>query len=187
MPAFYLALIAALVATLAGRETVRVARLSDGLGAGVPLLAVVWVASIASSAFAGWIGSALADQLNPAGKAMLVALALGLAAIELLVLRPPKAPREPTRSAGAVLLVLLAAQSTDAARLIVMALAASTGAPWLAGAGGAIGSGIGLTVAVLAGSELEARLPLGVLRGTVAGLLVVAALVTGLGARGLIG
>ncbi|OYW43959.1 MAG: hypothetical protein B7Z33_14080 [Sphingomonadales bacterium 12-68-11] len=187
MSAFLLALIAAAFATLAGREAVRVGRLAGGLGAGVPLMAAIWASSLASAALAGWLGGWLAAQLDPAGKAMLVALALALGAIQIVVLRTGRPPREPTRSFGAIVAVLFAAQLTDPARLIVLALAASSGAPWLAVAGGALGSGAALTVAAFAGPEWDSRVPLGALRWTAAALLIMAALTIGLGARGLIG
>jgi len=46
-----------------------------------------------------------------------------------------RAPAEPTRSFGAILIVLGAAQLTAAAGFLVFALAGATGAPWLATAG----------------------------------------------------
>ena len=85
------------------------------------------------------------------------------------------------------MLVLGAAQLTAAAGFLVFALAGATGAPWLAAAGGAIGSGAVLTGAWSLGPEWEARLPLGALRYAIAALLIIAALVTGLAARGIVG
>ena len=187
MPSFFLALISAAAATLGGREAVRVARLGAGLGAGWPLLLACWLASIVACALAAWLGGGIAGQLAPEGKAMLVAIALLLAALELAILRPGKAPVEPTRSFGAIAIVLGAAQLTSAAGFLVLALAAATGAPWLAAAGGALGSGIVLSLACWTGREWEARLPLNLLRFGVAGALLAAAVVTGLSARGLLG
>jgi hypothetical protein len=102
------------------------------------------------------------------------------------VLRPGRAPAEPTRSFGAVLLVLGAAQLTAAAGFLVFALAGATGAPWLAAAGGTLGSGAVFAAAWSLGAGWEARMPIGLLRYGVAGLLLAAALVTGLSARGLL-
>jgi putative Ca2+/H+ antiporter (TMEM165/GDT1 family) len=187
MPAFFLALIASVVATLAAREAVRVARLSAALGGSWALLPAIWLSSIGTSAFAAWLGAQLALQLPAPAKPMLVALALAFGAIELIVLRPRPAPREPTRSFVAIVLVMLATQGTDAARLLVLALAASRGGPWLAGAGGALGSGVVLTVAWALARRWEARLPLRPLRWTLAALMLLAAVVTGLNARGLLG
>jgi hypothetical protein len=180
-------MIATAVATLGGREAVRVARLSASLGAGMGLLVACWLACILACALSAWLGAGIAAQLGPDAKAMLVAIALLLAGIELIVLRSGQAPAEPTRSFGAILIVLGAAQLTAAAGFLVFALAGATGAPWLAAAGGALGSGAVLTAAWSLGGEWEGRLPLGAVRYTVAGLLIFTAIVTGLEARGILG
>ena len=186
MPSFFLALLAAAVATLGGREAVRVARLAAALGSAWGLLVAGWIACIAACLVAARLGADLAAQLAPEAKAMFVAIALLVSAVELAVLRPGRAPAEPTRSFGAILLVLGVAQLTAAASFLVVALAAASGAPWLAGAGGALGSAAVLTAAWSMGSEWETRIPLAVVRFGVAGLLLIAALVTGLTARGLL-
>jgi hypothetical protein len=187
LPSFFLAMIAAALATLGGREAVRVARLSAALGAGTGLLAACWLGCLVACGLSAWLGSEIAGQLGAEAKSMLVAIALLVAGIELAVLRPGPAPAEPTRSFGAILLVLGAAQLTAAAGFLVFALAAATALPSLAAAGGAIGSGAVLSAAWGLGGEWEARLPLSVLRYAVAGALVLAALVTGLSARGILG
>ena len=187
MPAFFLALLAAALATVAGREAVRVARLAQALDSGLALLAALWLASIASSACVAWLGAELAAQLTATAKAFLVALALVFAAGEVLLLRPPAVPREATRSAPAILFVLLGAQLTDAARLLVLALAAGGGSPVLAGAGGAVGGGVALTFAWALGADWESRLPLVAIRWAVASVLVLAAVLAGLTALGVVG
>jgi putative Ca2+/H+ antiporter (TMEM165/GDT1 family) len=187
VPAFFLALLAAALVTLAGREPVRVARLAQRLGARTGLLLALWAATLASSALAGYVGAALARELAAPAKTMLLAFALLLGAAELILLRAGPAPREPTWSTPAILLVLLAAQLTDAARLLVLALAASTGGPWLAALGGAIGSGAVLTAAWAMGSAWDTRLPLAAARWVVAGLMLLAAALTALTSRGLLG
>jgi hypothetical protein len=186
LPSFFLALLAAAVATLGGREAVRVARLSAALGSAFALLLACWIACAAACLVAARLGADLAAQLAPEAKALFVAIALLVSAVELAVLRPARAPAEPTHSFGAIQLVLGAGQLTAAASFLVFALAGATGAPWLAGAGGALGSGAVLTAAWSTGPDWEARMPRGVLRFGVAGLLLVAALVTGLTARGLL-
>ncbi len=187
MPSFFLALIAAAAATLGGREAVRVARLAAALGASTGLLVACWLGCVVACALSAWLGAGIAAQLGPDAKAMLVAIALLVAGIELAVLRPGRAPAEPTRSLGAILLVIGAAQLTAAAGFLVFALAGATALPWLAAAGGALGSGAVLTAAWSLGAEWEARLPLRAVRYAVAGVLVLAALVTGLSARGILG
>src|SRR5687768_14345419 len=186
MPSFFLALLAAAAATAGGREAVRVARLSAALGGGRMLLVAGWLACAVACVLAARLGAGIAGELAPEAKTMLVAIALLLAGLELLVLRPGRTPAEPTRSFGAVLLVLGAAQLTAAAGFLVFALAGATGAPWLAATGGALGSGAVFTAAWSMGAEWEKRMPLGLLRYGVAGLLLAAALATGLSARGLL-
>ncbi len=186
MPAFFLTLMACLVVTLAGREQVRTARLSGALGKGGILLAIIWASAIATSAIAAWAGTLLAPMLAPQTKQMFVAIALLLSALELAFLRAGPAPREPTRSAGAIAIVIFAAQLTDAARFLVVALTLQTGEPVLAAAGGAIGSALALTAAVMAGSEWEARVPQKLLSYGLAGVPALIAIILGLSARGIL-
>ncbi len=172
---------------LAGREAVRVGRLSAALGARAGLLTACWLACALGSGLAAWLGSRIAAQLVPDAKAILVAIALLLAAGELALLRPGRVPAEPTRSFGAIVLVLGAAQLTSAAGFLVLALAAAMPVPELVVLGGTIGTGSVLTAAWSAGIGWETRVPLRPLRWSVAGLLLIAGLVTGLSARGLLG
>lgn len=52
MPALFLSLLACLLLTLAGRDQVRVARLSAMLGAGTGLFVAIWLSAMATSALA---------------------------------------------------------------------------------------------------------------------------------------
>ncbi|BBC74368.1 conserved hypothetical protein [Altererythrobacter sp. B11] len=187
MPAFFLTFLACALATLGGREAVSTARLSARVGPGGGLLAAIWVSSIVSSGLAAWLGRALIPVLPSNAKFVFVAMALVMAAGELFLARPRPAPREPTLSAGATLLVLFASQVTDAARFLVLALAVGLGSPALAGAGGALATGIVLTVARESAGNWETRLPLAPLRAAAAGLLLLAGLVVLISALGLIG
>jgi len=90
-------------------------------------------------------------------------MALGLAALELLVLRPKPRPAEPTGSLGALAVVLLAQQLTDAARLLIFALAASSAVPQFAIFGGMIGCA-GSAALGWGGGDKLAALPLGRIR-----------------------
>lgn len=159
MAALILSLLGCLVLTLAGRECVRVARLAAVLGTAPGLFLAIWLSAAATSALAAWLGSLLAWPLEGTGGRIVIAIALAVAGIELLLLVPPPVPREPTRSTGAILLVLLAVQLTDGARFVVLAIAGAMNQPLLAGIGGTFGSGAALTLAVIAGARWEARLP----------------------------
>ena len=187
MPAFFLAFLAAALATLGGREALRAARLGAALGPAAGLVVAIVLAAAASSALAAWLGMELAAQLAPSAKRMFAAFALLLAALEVWLLRAGRQPREPTRSFPAILLVLLVAQALDGARLLVLAIALATGGGWLAAAGGALGSAAIMLLACRAGRQWENRLPLRALRHCVAGSLLLAALVVGLNARGIFG
>lgn len=187
MPALFLALLTSALAMIGGRPAQTTAELSGAHGARVGLLIVAWLSAIVTAALAAWAGARLAPMMPPAGKAMFVAAALAISAIELLFARSGGRAAEPTRSLGAIALVLLAAQVTDAARFFVLALALATGAPVMAAVGGALGSGAVLSVAWAIGDEWDARLPLRAIRLAVSGAFLLAAIVVALSARGLIG
>jgi hypothetical protein len=187
MPALFLALLTSALAMLAARPTLLTARLSGAHGGGAGLLAACWGTAIATSALAAWGGAWLRPQMAPAAKIMFVALALAVSGLELLFLRTRAKPSEPTQSLGAAFLVLLAEQATDAARFFVLALAVATAGPVFAAAGGAIGSGAVLTAAWAMGGAWERRLPLRGIRFGVGGAFLLAAVVVGLSARGVIG
>jgi len=186
LPAFLLALLAAAGVTFAGSEAVRVARLSAGLGRGAGVLAAGWMACVLACVLAAQLGAWLGERLEFQGEAMLAAAFL-VAGVALAVRRPGPAPAEPTRSFGAIAMVLGGAQLFAAASPIVLALAARSGAPWPAAAGGALGSGAVLAAAWASGAAWEARLPLPLLRYSAAGVLVIVGLMTGLAARGIVG
>ncbi len=187
MTGFFLALLACLAVELPGRDALRVAQLSARLGAGTGLLAAIWISAVAASAAALVAADLMAPLLPGPARQMLVAFALALAAAELIARRAPPAPVEPTRSAGAMLLVLLAAQITDGARLIILALALATKMPLAAAAGGALASGAVLTLAALAGPAWPEWRRLRAVRWGVAAVLLTSAVVLGLDARGLTG
>lgn len=185
MATFLLALVAVFAVSLGGRDQLLVARLAERLGSSGSLTAVAALASSASAVGMAAVGLGMALVLPGAAADMLVAIALLLAVVELAWERGNKPPKEPPRSLFAVFVVLLARQLGDAARFCVFAFAAG-GSAWLAGAGGALGGTAALGLAVPLGSEIE-RWPLRALRLALAGVLLAAALATGLAARGVIG
>lgn len=187
MSALFLTLVVAVLAMAGGRSALLVGRLSAVLGSGFGMLAACWLAALASSALAAWAGGLIAPLMQPAGKTMFTAAALALAAVELLVTSSRPAPAEPTRSLGAIALVLFAGQLADASRFLVLALTVATGEPVLAAAGGTLGSGAVLTAAWALGEDWEKHLFMRTIRLSAAALFVGAAIVTGLAARGIIG
>ncbi len=187
MSGFFLALMACLAVLLPGRDAVRVAQLAERLGAGTGLFAAVWLSALATSALAAWMATLLTPLAPGPARQMLVAFALALGALELVVRGSPRRPEEPTRSSGAMLLVLLASQITDGARLLVLALALATAEPVMVAAGGALASGLVLTAAALAGARWPFPKHLRPVAWSVAAVLLAFALVIGLDARGVLG
>ncbi|MCB2065840.1 MAG: hypothetical protein KDE15_04265 [Erythrobacter sp.] len=174
MPAFFLTFLAVAMAMLAGRDAVRVARLKASLGWTGPLLATVLLAAAAGAGLASWIADSIAPLIRDSFKPVVVAIALGLAGAEVLLRDPPAPPREPTRSMGAITLVLLLGMVTDASGFIILSLALATNAPLFAAAGGALGAVTVLTGAIVAGDDWH-LLPLRAIRLVIGSLLLVAA------------
>ncbi len=154
MATFLFALLAAFVAGIGARDQMVVASLAARRGSGAGLLVVSLVTAGASAAFAGWAGGQVAPQLIPGARHILVAMALGLAALELIALRPRKSASEPTESLGALAVVLLAHEITDAPRLLVFALAAASAEPQFPMFGGIVGCSAGVVLAWGAGESL---------------------------------
>ena len=175
MTAFFLTFLCVALAMVAGREAVRVARFAAAGASSIVLVALAAIVAIVACAIAAWLAGTFAPLLSAEQKGWFVAAALVLAGLEVLLLDAPAAPREPTRSLGALSLVLLAGVLADASGLLVLSLAVATGAPVLAAAGGAIGAGGVLAFAAIAGRDWE-RLPRRLLRPVVGGLLLAAAL-----------
>lgn len=186
MPAFFLALLAAALFALGGRDQLLLSRLAQvRKGAGALIAVALLVTAITSGAMA-WGGALVAAMLPSAAKSMLVAFALGAAAVELFWPRKDAAPRQPTHSLFALFAVLLYRQIGDAARFGVFALSAATGVPLLSALGGWAGGAAVLVLAILAADELADPARLRPVRLVLAVVCALAAMVTALGARGLI-
>lgn len=186
MPSFFLAFVAVFAASLGARDQLLVARQSAALGAGNGLLVTGWLTASFSSAVLAWAGESVAALLPASGKIMLTAFALGFASIALLWPVRIQRATEPTHSLGALALVLLAWQSRDAARFCVFALAAATGSAMLAGIGGALGGAAAITLGWMAGTSLEKRIPVRLIRCSLGIVAALCALYAGLSARGIV-
>lgn len=183
MDGFLLALLLVFALALGARDQWLVAQWADGLGQSVPLLLVGITSACLSAAAMAWIGAEFAALLPRKAAQMLVAFALALAAFELGWPVKVKAPREPTRSLGAIAIVLLARQIGDGARFVVFALAAWASLPTAAALGGALGGAAAVTLGWAVGGAGLARWPLRPLRMVFGACLIVAALFIGLNAR----
>lgn len=148
---------------------------------------VAWLSAAITAALAGLAGMGIASLLAPNAKAMLVAIALLLAAAEMVWPWRWRMAEEPTRSSFAILVVLVAAQIGDGARFLILAITLATGAPWLAVLGGAVGSGAVLTLGWSLGPLPAHAGTLRRVRLALATVLAVTGVVIGISARGLIG
>lgn len=183
MDGFLLSLLLVFALATGGRDQWMVARWGDALGRSWPLLCVALLSACLAAAVMAWVGAGFAALLPTRGGQMLVAFALGMAAIELALPVRVTPPREPTRSLPALLIVLVARQIGDGARFGIVALAAWTSAPVTAGLGGALGGAAAVALGWSAGGEALARWRLGILRRILAAGLLVAALFIGIDAR----
>ena len=186
MSEFLFALVAVVLTSLGSRDQLLVARLSHSLGQHKGLLLVGCAVGCATAAAMAWGGHYVSALLPNAGKTMLIAFALLMAAAELAWPNKAGIIREPTRSLGAAALVLAFRQMGDASRFVIFALAAALASPVLAGMGGALGAVIAVALGWILAGELERRWPLRMIRITLAIVLLVIGVLTALSARGLL-
>ncbi len=163
MSGFLFALVAALLAGFGARDQTIVAGIAARHGGRVAVLLVALCSTVVAAGGAVWLAAAFAPQLTPPAQTMLAVLALGLAALDLLLSRRPKPPKEPTHSLGAFGIVLLAQQLTDASRFLLFAIAVASVMPLAAGLGGALGGMAVVTLGWLGADDLL-RLPLAAVR-----------------------
>jgi hypothetical protein len=187
MSGFLFAFLATLIAGIGARDQLALAGLAARLGQRPTLLGVAVLSAVATAALAAWAALAVLPLLggNAAGGKVLTAIALGLAGAEMLALRTRRDPAEPTRSLGAIGIVLFAHQLTDAARFVVFALAVLTAAPIPAAIGGAAGSAAVVTLGWLAADDMPLA-AVATARRIGGGVLLAVAALLALSARGLV-
>lgn len=175
MMGFLFALLASVIAGFGARDQVLMARMALPQRARPAVLLVALAAALGSAAAASWAGLNLVPPMVPRARLLLAAMALGLAALELLFVQPGRKPEEPTASLGAFAIVILAQQLTDAARLLVFVIVASSAVPQLAAAGGLLGCAVTVAAGWLAGPRLL-RWPLVSIRRALGAVLAAAAI-----------
>jgi putative Ca2+/H+ antiporter (TMEM165/GDT1 family) len=180
---FLLALLLVSALASGGRDQLMVGQWADSLGRSTPLLLIAMASAMLAAGAMAWLGAEFAALLPRRAGQMLVTFALGLVAINLAWPVRLIAPREPTRSLGAIAIVLLARQVGDASRLAVFALAAWAALPLMAGLGGALAGAGAVALGWSIGAEGLARLPLRAVRLVLAASLLIAAVLIGLNAR----
>lgn len=177
MSAFYLALLAVLLSGIGARDQMTVAGMARHHGARPGILVAGIVVVLVTAVFAGWAAMLIIPIMQPNPRVFLCGVTLAFAAAELLLLIPKPPKGEPTHSLGALAIVLLTHQLTDAARFVVFGIAVAMNAPIPAAAGGALGGMVLLGWAwALPGQVLHPRLRR-LRRGVGAGLALIAAYV----------
>jgi len=186
MSGFLFAFVAVLLTSLGSKDQLLVARYSEHFGRDARLLLLGGAIAFVTAAAMGWGGHYVASILPSKGKTMLVAMALLLASVELFWPNREKALKEPTRSLGAVGLVLAYRQFGDASRFLIFAFAAGSALPFFAGAGGALAGALSILIGWLMAAELVEKLPLRTIRIVLGVMTLISAIYLGLSARGLL-
>lgn len=185
MAAFYLTLVAVLLSGIAARDQTTVAGITRAQGPRFGVLAVALAMTVVTSVLAAYVASAMLVTLPVPARPILSAIVLALAGAESLILSPRKPPREPTHSLGALGIVLLAHQVTDAARFTLFGLAVGMGAPLAAGLGGGL-AGLLLVGAAWAYPQAPLLPITRMTRRIVGGLLLSIGIAMFLSARGIL-
>lgn len=184
MAALLFTFLAVLAVGLGARDQLTLAAMTHRQGARPGLLLIAAASGLATVALAAWASQIVAAALPAPARLLFAAIALGFAGLEMLVLRRASQPLEPTHSLGALALVLLAQQLTDAARFVVLAIAVATLAPLTVGLGGGAAALVLAAVGWLAADSL-ADLNLVRPRRLLGGALVLVAIWLALRALGL--
>ena len=129
----------AFLTSLDGGSQRLVVTLSHSKGAAPGILTVGAVASCASAALAAWLGAETAALSADWVRVVVVVAALMLAIAWLLIPSQQRELKEPTRSLGAIGLVIFMRQMREPAPYVVFAGAALVAAVWSAFVGGAAG------------------------------------------------
>jgi hypothetical protein len=185
MTSLLMSMVVSFLVSMGARDQMLVSQLRGMLGNSAGLLVVALATSTATAFIAAWFGGLLGQGMSQDASTMFVAIAMLLAAVECVWPNRAGRPVEPTRSLGAVAIVLFSRQLTDASRFLIAAFALVFASPPLAGLGGAIGGGTTVALGWALGDRLEA-LPLRGLRRVLGVALFFLAIAIGLTARGLI-
>ena len=183
MDSFLFALVVVFLTSTGGRDQLLVARLSVSLGQSSALLAVAMAVCAMTATVMAYAGASISAMLPGPAQQMLIAMALAIAAVELFWPVKLKQPSEPTRSLGAIALVLGVRQVGDAARFAIFALAAATVLAPMAGLGGALGGAGALYLGWSLGESLQRGLPLRMIRIVLGCVAMTVALVVAAQAR----
>jgi hypothetical protein len=174
-----MAVAAGFVTSNGARAQLLVAWLARELGRSQSLLLSALFISSATMLLAAWLGSQARLHLGDEEVGWLTVLAMLGASVELLWPMRMRAASEPTRSFGAISLVLAGRQSIDAPRLVILAAGMQLGPASLLGVGGAIGAGISLWFGWRFGEIVQRQASVDALRWIIGLILLVLALLLG--------
>lgn len=157
MIGFVTAFTATLLLGLGGRDQILTGGLTAKLGRRGSLLAVGSIISALTVSAAAWLASLVTAQTGIEDTAPFALLATGSAGLEMAIIQLRRLPAEPTRSLGAMTLVLLVFQAADAVRLATFALVLTANAAAPTAAGAALGGITALAAGWALGEKLPAR------------------------------
>lgn len=157
MAGFLFSLLGVVVTGFGARDQLLIGVLSARLGRRPIILTLGVFCGALTCILAAEAAVLLAGEMNRSARLIFAAIALALAAADLVIARKVQIPAEPTGSLGAFVVVLLAHQLTDTARFLVLAIAVATGTPGAAGWGGALGAATLAVTGWLAGQHLIDR------------------------------
>lgn len=182
-------LVVTLLAQAGGRASAFASQLAEQTGRIGPVLTGLLIAQAMLAAVAVGIGIALAPQVTPEFRTLLLAVALLLVGIGLAGRMPrPGSPFGWPRlgAFGTALLGGGAILMADSGMTLVAAAAARSPLPWAAWPGAILGLTGALLPPLLLGEHEWRRMPWRAIRMAIGGLLVVVGIVVALSSKGLI-
>jgi putative Ca2+/H+ antiporter (TMEM165/GDT1 family) len=168
------AVAAGLVASNGGRAQLLIAQLAKELGRSQGLLLSALITSTVTIILAAWLGSLAGSYFDQPNRTMLAAAAMTGASVRLLWPIRTGELKEPTRSLGAISLVLLVRQMADAPRLFIFAAATQLEFTLLLGLGGTAGAGLCHWFSWRHGDIIDRRFSAPAVRWTLGLMLLVA-------------
>ena len=132
-----------------------VASLSDRLGAGPGLVLASAITTCVSTGAWGWLGLQASTALGQDHRSYAIGFAIIVAAVLMVFPARLTQPKEPTRSVGAITIVLTMRQLLDAPRLLTFAAFAYATASAFLAAAAFSGSMLALVLGMAKGTTLQ--------------------------------
>ena len=178
VPAF----IAALLAAWGEKTQLIVAQLSARTGRPGRVVFGLFLATLVSSAVAGWAGAFIASTITVRAMTLMVALALLFAGVAGFIPRRVDEGRTKMPVLASAFILCLAAETGDRVQFLVFTIAGRFDSPLLAAAGGAAGLTLACIPAALLGEDFARIVKLRLIRPILAILFLVAGLIVAVNA-----